>query len=272
MNELQQLLSITQKLRNPIDGCEWDSVQTFESLKAYTLEETYELLDAIDKHDHSEMKKELGDLLFHILFYADLANDQGYFNFEDICQAASHKLITRHPHIFAQQTTSHADNKANWEQLKQQERDQKAQYSLLDDIPVAMPALMRAEKIQKRCASVGFDWSDIVSVLDKVNEELTEVRQELQAESINPQKVAEEVGDLLFATVNLARHLHIKSEICLQKANLKFERRFRQVEAILKEKKRDLIHATVDEMEAAWQTVKQLETQAELLSKQTDIK
>lgn len=259
MNELQHLLSIVQQLRNPITGCEWDRVQTFESLKSYTLEETYELLDAIDKQDNEEIKNELGDLLFHILFYADLANDKGYFNFADICKSVADKLIARHPHIFTTTTMT----KPNWEQAKQKERDLKAQYSLLDDIPNAMPALMRAEKIQKRCAAVGFDWSDLAPVLDKVKEELNEVTDELNQQPTDLGKITEEVGDLLFATVNLARHLKIKSEICLQQANLKFERRFRQVEAILQQKNISLTLATIDEMEAAWQAVKQLEKDQE---------
>ncbi|MDF7666642.1 nucleoside triphosphate pyrophosphohydrolase [Orbaceae bacterium ESL0727] len=273
LNELQRLLSITQQLRHPITGCEWDRVQTCNSLKAYTLEETYELLDAIDKQDSDEIKKELGDLLFHIIFYADLANEAGTFNFNDVCRAVADKLIARHPHIFknAQASASASASeqeqtvtKPNWEQLKQKERDQKAQYSVLDDIPAAMPALMRAEKIQKRCASVGFDWANTAPVLDKVKEELIEVTQELNRQSLDQQKMAEEVGDLFFATVNLARHLKIESELCLQQANQKFERRFRHVEQLLKEKNIPLNQATLAEMEEAWQSVKQLEKQSEL--------
>jgi nucleoside triphosphate diphosphatase len=255
VKELQRLQAITKQLRDPINGCQWDRVQTFASLKSYTLEETYEVLDAIDKQDTDELKKELGDLLFHIIFYADLANDQELFNFDDICQSVADKLVYRHPHIF----TDNQTQKPNWEQLKQKERDQKAQYSLLDDIPKAIPALMQAEKIQKRCASVGFDWNDITAVLDKVKEEINEVEQELEHPRQDPQKIEEELGDLLFATVNLARHLKIKSEQCLKQANKKFTRRFQQVESILKQKNITLIDATLEQMEAAWQSVKQLE-------------
>ena len=254
LSELKRLQDITKKLRNPIDGCEWDSKQTFDSLKSYTLEETYEVLDAIDRQDMVELKSELGDLLFQIVFYADLANEQGLFNFDDICQSVADKLISRHPHIF-----SNNMSKPNWEQLKQQERDKRAQYSLLDDIPNAIPALMKAEKIQKRCASVGFDWTELQPVIAKVKEELNEVEQELAKSTIEQSKVAEEMGDLLFATVNLARHLKVKSELCLQNANNKFIRRFKQVELLLKQKNRNLVDATLEEMEDAWQIVKQTE-------------
>ncbi|MCX8579475.1 nucleoside triphosphate pyrophosphohydrolase [Gilliamella sp. B2717] len=255
MNPLKRLLAITKQLRDPIDGCEWDRMQTFDSLKSYTLEETYEVLDAIDKQDMNELKKELGDLLFQIIFYADLASEQGQFDFEDICQAVADKLVSRHPHIFDDKTTE----KPNWEQLKQKERDERAQYSLLDDIPNAIPALMKAEKIQKRCASVGFDWQELTPVLNKVKEELDEVEHELNKTVQDQSKIEEELGDLFFATVNLARHLKVKSELCLQRANHKFERRFKQVEAILKQNNRRLTDATLEEMEAAWQLVKQLE-------------
>lgn len=255
MNPLKRLLAITKQLRDPIDGCEWDRMQTFDSLKSYTLEETYEVLDAIDKQDMNELKKELGDLLFQIIFYADLASEQGQFDFEDICQAVADKLVSRHPHIFDDKTTE----KPNWEQLKQKERDERAQYSLLDDIPNAIPALMKAEKIQKRCASVGFDWQELTPVLNKVKEELDEVEHELNKTVQDQSKIEEELGDLFFATVNLARHLKVKSELCLQRANHKFEHRFKQVEAILKQNNRRLTDATLEEMEAAWQLVKQLE-------------
>ena len=255
LNGLQRLQAIIKQLRDPVNGCEWDRVQTFASLKSYTLEETYEVLDAIDKQNMDELKKELGDLLFHIVFYADLAEEQGSFDLDEVCLAVADKLVYRHPHIF----TKNKVEKPNWEQLKQKERDQKAQYSLLDDIPQAIPALMQAEKIQKRCASVGFDWHDIKPVLDKVKEEIGEVEQELERAKQDPQKIEEELGDLLFATVNLARHLKVKSELCLQQANKKFTRRFQQVESILKQKNLSLIDATLEQMEDAWQSVKQLE-------------
>lgn len=261
MNELQRLQTITHQLRNPTKGCEWDRVQTFESLKSYTLEETYEVLDAIERQDMHELKNELGDLLFHIIFYADLAKEQNAFDFDDICRTVADKLVHRHPHLFGNNDTIGNNNteKPNWEQLKQTERNNRAQYSLLDDIPNALPALIKADKIQKRCASVGFDWTELQPVLDKVKEELNEVEQELNKNNCEQQKIEEELGDLFFATVNLARHLKIKSELCLQQANQKFTRRFKQVESILQQKNITLTQATLEQMEAAWQSVKQLE-------------
>lgn len=255
MNGLKRLQAITKQLRDPIKGCEWDRVQTFTSLKPYTLEETYEVLEAIDQQDMQELKNELGDLLFQIVFYADLADEQKAFNFDDICNAVADKLVRRHPHIFSDNSAA----KPNWEQLKQQERNERAQFSILDDIPNSLPALMRAEKIQKRCASVGFDWLALQPVLDKVKEELIEVEQELNKSTLEQGKIEEELGDLIFATVNLARHLKVKSELCAQKANNKFVRRFKQVESLLKQKNLALVDATLEQMEDAWQSVKQLE-------------
>lgn len=260
---LEKLLILTRQLRDPETGCEWDRVQTFSSLTPCTLEETYEVIDAIDRDDHAELKQELGDLLFQIVFYADLAKDQGLFDFDDVCQAISDKLIRRHPHLFDAQgerlPLNARQSKPNWEQLKQQERNGKLQYSLLDDIPRSLPALMQAEKIQKRCASVGFDWHALSPVLEKVHEELAEVEAEIARQPNNKQYIAEEVGDLLFATVNLTRHLKLKPEQVLQQANAKFSRRFRQIEAQLQAQQRSLASASLTEMEALWQAVKQAE-------------
>lgn len=257
LTPLQQLIKITQQLRDPETGCEWDKKQTFDSIKSCTLEETYEVLDAIDRKDFAELKGELGDLLFQIVFYADLAQEQNHFNFDDICQAISQKLISRHPHVFAG-LQSEQDNK-NWEQRKQVERAERQQFSILDDIPQSLPALMRAEKIQKRCASVGFDWDTLKPVLDKVYEEIDEVMFEVNQPHIDQEKLTEEVGDLLFATVNFSRHLGQKSELVLQQANQKFERRFRQVEQLLQAKNIAFNDATLEQMEQAWQIVKQQE-------------
>nr|WP_208293461.1 nucleoside triphosphate pyrophosphohydrolase [Zophobihabitans entericus] len=255
---LKKLLEITNTLRDPVNGCEWDRVQTFESITPHTLEETYEVLDAIERKDYPELKEELGDLLFQVVFYADLAKEQGYFTFDDVCQAVNDKLIRRHPHIFQNESVSMSDAK-NWEQRKQQERSQKQQFSVLDDIPLALPALMRAHKIQKRCASVGFDWHELEPVVDKVQEEILEVMFEVKQETVDQEKLAEEVGDLLFATVNLSRHLGQNAELALKHANQKFERRFRQVEGHFKQRGQDMNQASLDEMEEVWQQVKQAE-------------
>lgn len=260
MSSLERLLNIMQTLRDPQRGCPWDREQTFATIAPYTLEETYEVLDAIQREDFDDLRGELGDLLFQVVFYAQMASEQDRFNFDDICNAISDKLERRHPHIFGDaQVTSSREVLQNWEQIKRDERADKAQHSALDDIPKALPALMRAHKIQKRCSHVGFDWTTLGPVVEKVHEEIDEVMFEAQQAVVDQAKLEEEIGDLLFATVNLSRHLGSKAETALQKANDKFERRFRQVEAIIAAQGLTLPEATLDQMEAAWQQVKTLE-------------
>ena len=251
-SSLSQLLSVMQRLRDPEQGCEWDKQQTFSTIAPYTLEECYEVLDAINRQDFIDLKQELGDLLYQIVFYAQMASEQGIFTFEDICQAITQKLIRRHPDVF---TTTQPT--ADWEKIKQQERHQKRQFSLLDDIPHAMPALLRADKIQQRCQTVGFDWETLGPVVDKVKEELDEVMEEAIKVEQDPERIEEELGDLLFATVNLTRHLGSRAETALHKANLKFERRFRDVEKKVAAQGLTLDQATLAQMELAWQQVKQ---------------
>lgn len=257
MNQINRLLDIMQRLRDPETGCPWDKEQTFATIAPYTLEETYEVLDAIARNDLDDLRGELGDLLFQVVFYAQMAQEQGRFDFNDICAAISDKLERRHPHIFADATASSSSEVlARWEEIKTSERAEKAQHSALDDIPRALPALMRAHKIQKRCSNVGFDWHTLGPVLDKVYEEIDEVMHEAKQAVIDQQKLEEEIGDLLFATVNLSRHLGSKAETALQKANDKFERRFRQVEEIIAAQGLPMQEATLEQMEAAWQQVK----------------
>jgi ATP diphosphatase len=263
LTALEGLLSIMKTLRDPLSGCPWDKEQTFSSIAPCTLEETYEVLDAIERQDHQALREELGDLLFQVVFYAQMANEQGLFGFEDICQSINDKLIRRHPHVFAQgEQQDKPDSQevlVNWEKGKVQERADKAQFSALDDIPATLPALMKAQKIQKRCASVGFDWKSLPPVLDKVYEELDEVMAEVRQPVVDEEKLGEEIGDLLFATVNLSRHLGHKAETALQAANRKFERRFRQVEAIIASQGMAMEQASLAQMEAAWQQVKSQE-------------
>ncbi|MFD1801988.1 nucleoside triphosphate pyrophosphohydrolase [Mixta tenebrionis] len=257
MTALDRLLAIMQTLRDPQHGCPWDRQQTYATIAPYTLEETYEVLDAIQREDYEDLRAELGDLLFQVVFYAQLAQEEGRFSFEDICRGIADKLERRHPHIFADaQVAGSEEALRNWEQIKQQERAKKEQHSALDDIPQALPALMRAQKIQKRCHNVGFDWTSLGPVVDKVHEEIDEVMHEAQQAVVDEAKLEEEVGDLLFATVNLARHLGTKAETALQKANVKFERRFRQVEQIIAAQGMVMSEASLDQMEAAWQQVK----------------
>lgn len=260
MNQINRLLTIMERLRDPQNGCPWDKEQTFATIAPYTLEETYEVLDAISREDFDDLRGELGDLLFQVVFYAQMAQEEGRFNFDDICAAISDKLERRHPHIFGDAVADNsADVLARWEQIKSDERAEKEQHSALDDIPESLPALMRAHKIQKRCSAVGFDWNSIGPVLDKVHEEIDEVMHEAQQAVVDEARLEEEIGDLLFATVNFSRHLGAKAEIALQKANRKFERRFRQVESIISAQGLAMNEATLEQMEAAWQQVKQQE-------------
>ncbi|QHM72234.1 nucleoside triphosphate pyrophosphohydrolase [Mixta intestinalis] len=257
MTALDRLLTIMQNLRDPQHGCPWDRQQTYATIAPYTLEETYEVLDAIQREDYEDLRAELGDLLFQVVFYARMAEEEGRFNFDDICRGIADKLERRHPHIFADaQVAGSEEALRNWEDIKQQERAEKAQHSALDDIPHALPALMRAQKIQKRCHNVGFDWTSLGPVVDKVHEEIDEVMHEAQQAVVDEARLEEEVGDLLFATVNLARHLGTRAETALQKANVKFERRFRQVEQIIAAQGLAMNEASLDQMEAAWQQVK----------------
>ncbi|WP_072928957.1 nucleoside triphosphate pyrophosphohydrolase [Nissabacter archeti] len=266
---LDRLLTIMKTLRDPQQGCPWDREQTFDTIAPYTLEETYEVLDAITRRDYTDLRDELGDLLFQVVFHAQMGSEQGLFTFDDVCNAISDKLTRRHPHVFGETDGEQngeaagghpAPSAARWEGLKAQERAEKALHSAMDDIPEALPALMRAHKIQKRCAAVGFDWETLGPVVDKVHEEIDEVMHEAQQAVIDQDKLGEEIGDLLFATVNLSRHLGHKAENALQAANRKFARRFRAVETIIRAQGLTPEQATLEQMEAAWQQVKRDET------------
>jgi nucleoside triphosphate diphosphatase len=260
-NSIQDLLVLMQRLRDPVNGCPWDKKQTLQSLTAYTIEEAYEVVDSIEQNDLTGLKSELGDLLFQVVFYAQLAQEQGLFNFQDVVSTISEKLIRRHPHVFAdQECADTAAVNANWEAEKAKERQEKdAQAtSVLDDIPQNLPALMRANKIQKRCATVGFDWHELPPVIEKIHEELDEVMVEIDRAEQSRDALAEELGDLLFANVNLVRHLGFEPEKILRAGNHKFEQRFRAVEHIIQSQGRSVTECSLDELEAVWQQVKQL--------------
>lgn len=258
--QLTRLLNIMQQLREPETGCPWDIKQTFTSVIPHTIEETYEVVDAILSGNLVDIKDELGDLLFQIVFYAQLAKEQDNFDFEDIAQAISDKLVRRHPHVF-QTTEIKTDDELNqqWEKIKQLEREHAGKpldTSILANIPKGMTPLLRAQKIQKKCAKVGFDWTELPPVVAKIHEEIEEVLVEINAPEPNQQAIEEEIGDLLFAVVNLARHSSVNAETALIKANQKFESRFRQVEQIIEQQGLNLNEASLDQMEAAWQQVK----------------
>ncbi|WP_318378193.1 nucleoside triphosphate pyrophosphohydrolase [Enterobacter sp.] len=257
MTQIDRLLGIMQRLRDPENGCPWDKEQTFSTIAPYTLEETYEVLDAIAREDFDDLRGELGDLLFQVVFFAQMAQEEGRFDFNDICAAISDKLERRHPHIFGDATAGDSTEVlARWEEIKTEERAQKEQHSALDDIPLSFPALMRAQKIQKRCSTVGFDWTSLGPVVEKVYEEIDEVMDEAKQAVVDQARVEEEMGDLLFATVNLSRHLGVKAEVALQKANQKFERRFREVERIVAERGLTMTGVDLETMEEVWQQVK----------------
>ncbi|MBD1582958.1 nucleoside triphosphate pyrophosphohydrolase [Pseudoalteromonas sp. S16_S37] len=260
--QLNKLLSIMATLRDPETGCDWDKQQTFKSIVPHTLEEAYEVADAIEKDDMTGLKSELGDLLFQVVFYAQLAKEQGAFDFNDVVAELNQKLVRRHPHVFEQQKKLTDEQlEAQWQAIKAQERaqnntsqaDQKG--VLWNDIPNMLPALSRAQKIQKRAAALGFDWPDYHGALDKVVEEVKEVSEAL-AEDPNSAHSAEELGDLLFATVNVARHAKHDPEQVLRLACNKFVRRFAKVDDTLNQQGLSLESATLEQMDNAWEQVK----------------
>ncbi|WNC69423.1 nucleoside triphosphate pyrophosphohydrolase [Thalassotalea nanhaiensis] len=255
---IEKLIWIMAQLRDPVKGCPWDLKQSFQSIVPYTLEEAFEVAEAIENHDFDELEKELGDLLFQVVFYAQLGVEEQKFNFSDVVNAICEKLIRRHPHVFAHSTLlSEQEIKANWENEKAKERAQKAhlkddQISILDDIPKALPALSQAAKIQKRCSHVGFDWDNIEDVLAKVKEEVLEVEDELLAAHVNDDLVAEEIGDLLFAVVNLARHAKQDPEQLLRQASRKFTKRFNFIEQYHFDNNLDIKQSTLMQLEDLW--------------------
>jgi MazG family protein len=255
MDEMKRLLDIMARLRDPAGGCPWDKVQDFRSIAPYTIEEAYEVAEACEAGAPAALKDELGDLLFQTVFHARMAEEAGLFAFADVATAISDKMVRRHPHVFADVAIADADAQTvAWEETKAKERAAGGAASVLDGVGVALPALTRAEKLQKRAARIGFDWPDAPPVFDKIAEELDELRTEIAAGAV-PARVEDELGDVLFAVVNLARHLHIDPEQALRAASRKFERRFRAMEAATP----SLKSQSLDELEAAWQRVKATE-------------
>ena len=253
MDNLPRLLKIMQRLRDPEKGCPWDIQQSFASILPYTIEEVYEVADAIDKRDFTQLKDELGDLLFQIVYYTQMAKEQNLFDLEDVAENICNKLIRRHPHVFDK---DNMQLQKDWEQIKQQERsEQSDSNSLLNDIPTAIPQLLRAKKIQKRVATIGFDWSELSSVIEKVEEELTELKEEISANN-QQEAIAEELGDLLFSVVNLSRHIKVNAEEALRKSNEKFIKRFQYIEKSLTDIDKKLDECSLEELEYYWQKAK----------------
>jgi nucleoside triphosphate diphosphatase len=284
--ELRRLLEIMAALRDPATGCPWDNEQTFDSIAPYTIEEAYEVADAIARRDFSSLPDELGDLLFQVVYHARMAEEAGYFRFADVARAISDKMIRRHPHVFGDPAPAPAPlgaapgvaadapaagpvprgdaarpvpvdaaaQSAAWEAQKSAERAARQDTGTLAGVPVGLPALTRAEKLTRRAARVGFDWPDAGAVLAKLDEEICELKAELA--DADPARLTDEVGDLLFVLANLARKLKLDPEACLRHANDKFARRFNAMEQMLAREGRDLQGETLEAMEAAWQAVK----------------
>jgi ATP diphosphatase len=253
--ELARLLDIMARLRDPRAGCPWDVAQDFSTIAPYTIEEAYEVADAIARKDMVALPDELGDLLFQVVFHSRLAEEAGHFGFADVATAISDKMVRRHPHVFGDEATRSAGLAAGaWEAGKAEERAARAEHGVLAGVPVGLPALTRAEKLSKRAARVGFDWPDAETVLDKLAEETAELRAEFS--EADPARLADELGDMLFVMANLARKLGLDPEACLRGANDKFSRRFNGVEEMLAQQGRTPADATLNEMEALWQDVK----------------
>jgi ATP diphosphatase len=261
-SRIEELLAIMERLRAP-NGCPWDREQTFASIAPYTIEEAYEVADAIEREDLPHLKEELGDLLFQVVFHAQIARERGVFDFEAAAGAICDKLVRRHPHVFAGRgRPSAAEQSVLWENIKAEERGAAAAASALDGVPRALPALMRAHKLSKRAARVGFDFEHASQTADKVAEELAEVREAAAAHETSAapsQEIFEEIGDLLFAAANLARKLDVDAEAALRAANKKFERRFRAMEELARARGEIFSSLSLAAQEALWLDVKRAE-------------
>jgi ATP diphosphatase len=257
-DELRRLLDIMAALRDQASGCPWDKLQSFDTIAPYTIEEAYEVADAIARHDLPSLPDELGDLLFQVVYHARMAEEAGLFGFADVARTIADKMVRRHPHVFdsaAIQDT--ATQNGAWEAHKSAERAARAETGTLAGVPAGLPALTRAAKLTARAARVGFDWPDADAVLDKLDEEVAELCAELP--SGDPARLADEVGDLLFVLANLARKLDLDPESCLRQANLKFLNRFNKMEQVADRAGKDLSEMSLEDMEELWQKVKQNE-------------
>lgn len=275
MRSFGEAVATMHRLRAP-DGCPWDREQTFETVRKYTLEETYEVFDAIERRDWEGLKEELGDLLLQVLFYAEMAAEEGHFTISDVIEGLNRKLVRRHPHVFGEEAAAKAGNQAvgletdeinsaqvlrNWEEIKKREKEQKAgatqeTVGRLDDIPRAMPALMETTKLGSKAAKAGFDWPDVSGLLDKLREETEELEAEITIGEPARKRAGEELGDLLFTAINLARHLKIDPELALRDTNARFRNRFKAME---QESARPLEELATDDLERLWVSAKRAE-------------
>jgi len=251
MESIDRLLQIMARLRDPQRGCPWDLEQNFGTIAPYTIEEAYEVADAIEREDYPALRNELGDLLFQVVFHSQMARERGSFGFDDVVAAICDKMERRHPHVFGEtRIDSAAEQTVAWEEQKRLEREHSGK-SVLADVPLALPALTRANKLGKRAAQVGFEWPDVAGALDKLDEELGELRKGLSAQA-DQAHITDELGDVLFCVVNVCRYLGVDPETALNGANSKFERRFGYVEQRLREQGRNPREATLEEMDRLW--------------------
>ena len=253
--EINNLLQTFKKLRDPSQGCPWDKEQDFKSIASCSIEEAYEVADAIEREDFNDLKEELGDLFFQIIFHSGMAEEKKLFNFEEVVKELNDKLIRRHPHVFdKKQEMSASESLEIWEKEKKKEREKKNLISLMDDIPKNLPSLTRAKKIQKRAKSVGFDWQNESDVIRKIDEEIDELKRAKVSQK--KEDISEEIGDLFFTLVNLSRHYNLEPEDIIRKANLKFETRFRKMEDEANKTKVNLEDLEINELETLWQKIK----------------
>lgn len=264
MSDVQRLLEVMERLRDPVSGCPWDREQSFETIAPYTIEEAYEVAEAIDRDDMGDLVDELGDLLFQVVFHAQMAHERGAFSFPDVVNAIVEKMVRRHPHVFAPESVdSREDLGRIWQRAKSAERAAKGRMpaqSVMDDVARGQPAMGRAEALQRTAAGHGFDWRRPDDVLPKLHEEMEELRGALHSHA-GREQIASEVGDLLFTCVNLSRHLDVDPEAALRGANLKFERRFREVESAVRAADAELQDCSLEELDRLWEEVKNRERQ-----------
>ncbi len=264
MPGIDELIDLMSKLRDPVAGCPWDQQQTFSSIAPYTIEEVYEVVDAIERNSMDELKDELGDLLFQIVFYAQIAKEKDLFNFDAVVDNIVKKMKKRHPHVFGDLDIKTAEEQTTlWEKIKSEERQNKRDSSgrtstpnsVIDNVPKTLPGLTRAFKLHKKAAQVGFDWDNISGVMEKLDEEINEIQHEID-NGLNHHRMEDEIGDLLFVTTILARHANVDPETAIRHANRKFERRFSRVEALLAEENINIVDASLEKMDALWDVAK----------------
>ena len=254
-DQLKELIATFKSLRDPNNGCAWDREQTFKSIASCSIEEAYEVADAIEREDFQALKSELGDLLFQVVFHAEMADEEGLFDLTDVISELNDKLIRRHPHVFSDKSAITASESLTiWEDIKAEERKNLKYDSLMDDVPRNLPSLTRAKKLQKRAARVGFDWPSSREVMAKIQEEILEL--EIERKAKNRENISEEIGDIFFTLVNLARHFNLDPEDIMRKSNLKFENRFRAMENHAKENNAALDKMSLEELEEIWQKIK----------------